>query len=328
MPGVLEFGPQLLSRASAPPLGDDFVHEIKYDGFRLLASVHGGRVRLHSRSGADWTSRLSLIARGITALDTRELALDGELVYLSEDGFPDFERLRGATQSAERGRLYYQIFDLLSLNGRDLTSRPLLERKARLLELLACPEHPRLRYVAHVQGNGGEFFRAVDQLGLEGIVSKRASSVYRPDTRSTDWIKVKCFHTREFAVVGYTTENGLLASLALAGDCGEGNLHYAGRVEFGVPRRDSSLLNALKMLEEHTSIPPGASPTSSVCWVEPRLAAEVRALAWTPGRPLRHAVLRSVSLRRQVSEALMPSRTERRSRRRRRAKARDVSSEE
>ncbi|MFL5613553.1 MAG: non-homologous end-joining DNA ligase [Gemmatimonadaceae bacterium] len=282
--------PQLLSRASEPPNGGSWIHEIKYDGFRMLASRERGRVALTSRPGADWTSRLPGITKAIESLGADGVRLDGELVYLTDDGFPDFERLRSAAQSKDGSRLYYQVFDLLSIGRTDLTSRPLLERKQRLVELLRHAEHPRLRYVAHVEGSGADFFRAVDQLGLEGIVCKRARSLYRAGVRSADWVKVKCFRTQTFAIVGYTLADEVLESLALAGRDGE-QLVYAGRVEFGVPRSDRTLLNLLQSLGEPTAEIGSASRSRTITWVEPRLSAEVRALAWAPGRGLRHAVL-------------------------------------
>lgn len=298
MPGVLEYSPQLLSRAPTPPEGDGWLHEIKYDGYRLLASVKRGRVCLRSRSGADWTARQPYIAGAVGSLAVREIALDGELVYLTDEGFPDFELLWSAARSHEQqGRLYYQVFDLLNLRGKDLTDHPHLERKERLLEVLRRGGDSRLRYVAHVQGNGGEFFEAVDQLGVEGIVSKRAHSVYRSGIRSADWIKVKCFHMQPFAVVGYTTVDGRLESLALAHQGENDEARYAGRVEFGVPRRDGTLLRALQLLGASETQVLGASASRSIRWVESRLTAQVRALRWTPGRSLRHAVLRSVSVR-------------------------------
>ena len=293
MSSLLTHGPQLLSRAATPPGDDGWVHEIKYDGYRLLAKIERGRVRLSSRSGADWTTRLPHIAKAVATLGVRQLALDGELVYLDAEGFPDFERLQVATRSRDQQpRLYYQVFDLLILNDKDLTGRPLLERKDRLVTMLRRAEHPRLRYVAHVHGNAAEFFRAADELGLEGIVSKRARSVYRAGVRSGDWVKVKCFHTRCFLVVGYTVADGRLESLALAAPAEDGQLQYAGRVELGVPRRDERLARALEMLGKPSRSVWGASTNPGIRWVEPRLTAEVRALRWRPGRGLRHAVLR------------------------------------
>ncbi|HZI42557.1 MAG TPA: non-homologous end-joining DNA ligase [Gemmatimonadaceae bacterium] len=301
MPAATLLEPQLVDRAPRPPDGDNWLHEIKYDGYRLLASCERGTTRLYSRSGADWTARLPWIANAITSLG-HDVHLDGELVYLGDDGFPDFERLWSATRSGgEQAHLYYQVFDVLRLDGSDLTAKPLVERKARLLEVMRDEgAGTRLRYVSHVQGNGLEFFRAADELGLEGIVSKRTHSVYRAGIRSADWLKVKCFRTQRFSIVGYTTESvaggEVLATLALAGTNETGKLTYAGRVEFGVPRRDDTLLKALRTLNEPTMAVAGASQSASIVWVEPKLSAEVRALAWRPGRSLRHAVLGTVSI--------------------------------
>ena len=297
MPTSLAPAPQLLTRAAAPPNGDAWLYEIKYDGFRLLANLGHGRASLWSRPGAEWTSRLPWIANAVAALKARSACLDGELVYLTDDGFPDFEALQDATRSGKnRERLFYQVFDVLNLDGVDLTSRPLLERKARLMDLLRAADSPRLRFVAHTRGNGADFFRAVDQLGLEGIVCKKARSVYRAGVRTSDWVKVKCFRTQRFTVVGYTIEDNVLASLALAGVVSDGSLVYAGRVEFGVPRRDDTVLRALRTLGDPTMAVAGGSQSPSVIWVEPKLSAEVRALAWQPGRSLRHAALRGVSV--------------------------------
>ena len=167
--------------------------------------------------GSDHGSTGCVIAAAVASLRARSACLDGELVYLTNEGFPDFDRLQNATRSQQhRAHLYYQVFDLLHIDGMDLTTRPLIERKARLFELLRMTDNSRLRYVAYTRGNGTEFFRAVDGLGLEGVVCKRANSLYRVGVRSADSIKVKCFRTATFAVVGYTLEDGVLSSLALA----------------------------------------------------------------------------------------------------------------
>lgn len=180
---------------------------------------------------------------------------------------------------------------------KDLTGTRLIDRKDRLVDLLRDGAgEPRLRYVSHVVGGGPNFFNAVDQLGLDGIVSKRIESVYHPGVPSKHWLKMKCFHTQQFSVIGYTTEfvgeGKVLSSLALAGD----REHYAGRVEFGVPRRDDTLLRTLLSTRLSAAPIEGASRNPAIRWVEPRLTAEVRCLRWQPGRHIRHAVLRSISV--------------------------------
>ena len=204
----------------------------------------------------------------VASLPAHSAALDGELVYLTDAGLPDFEALQSVTRSADaRDRLYYQVFALPCLNGEDLTTRPLVERKARLSELLTRAGNPRLRYVAHLDSDGAAFFRAVDELGLEGIVCERARSLYRPGIRSSDWVKVKCFRTQRFAIVGYTTTNELLETLVLAGETDVGSLHYAGRVEFGVPRRDQTLLNMLRSCGELSGDVQSRSVSRSISWL-------------------------------------------------------------
>ena len=160
MPAVA-LEPQLVDRTSRVPEGDSWIHEIKYDGYRLLASLHRSQLSLYSRSGADSTSKLPWIAKAVRSLGLSDLHLDGELVYLDDDGFPDFERLWSAMRSdGEQGRLYYPVFDVLRLRDKDLTAKPLIERKDRLVELLRDGRgEPRLRYVSHVVGNGAEFLQ-------------------------------------------------------------------------------------------------------------------------------------------------------------------------
>ena len=155
MPAAVSLSPQLLSRASTPPNGDGWLHEIKYDGYRLLSAWGNGHASLFWRPGADWTSRLPWIADAVASLTSRSVSLDGELVYLTDDGFPDFERLWDATRSSRAtARLYYQVFDVLNIDGTDLTSWPVLERKERLLGRLRRNENPGLRYVAHTARRG------------------------------------------------------------------------------------------------------------------------------------------------------------------------------
>ena len=310
MPAVNSLSPQLLSRASTPPNGEGWIHEIKYDGFRLMARLDSGRPMLVSRPGADWTARLPEIADALRSLPVESCSLDGELVYLTEEGFPDFEALQRATRKSESVRLYYQVFDLLDLDGRDLTGLPLLERKQQLVALLKRADNYRLRFVAHVEGNALEFFNAADKLGLEGIVSKRARSMYRPGVRSSDWVKVKCFRSHTFSIVGYTTEplggRVVLSSLALAAADHPGTLCYAGRVEFGVPRRDDTLLRLLQSLARSSPPIAGMSSGSTMSFVEPVMSAQVRCLAWLPGRRLRHAVLNGVSCEGQSFQTHSP----------------------
>ena len=169
------------------------------------------------------------------ALSVRSAWLDGELVYLDANGFPDFDALRAAMHGADQRSLHFQVFDAPWLDGRDLTRRPLIERKAALERVLeGAPT--RLRYSAHVVGDGPSFFRHVDHLEVERIVAKRAHSIYRPGERTSDWLKIKCW--RAYTVVVGGIEHGADGRVeALLVGTPEGDaLRYAGRVELGLGR--------------------------------------------------------------------------------------------
>lgn len=248
--------PQLLTPARAAPEGDGWIHEVKYDGFRLLCDVQPGRVRLYTRRGNDWTSRLPGIAVAMGALDIRSAYLDGEITALAADGIPDFEGLPRAMRGARGSpRLVYHAFDLLALDGRDLTRLDVLARK-RLLAAVLHEAPPCIRYTDHLRGDGPALWKHAHALGLEGIVSKRAGSGYHPGQRTRAWLKVKCYHRYTFTITAVHPD-----SVAVAADDGA---------------------------------PAGLVPVWSartLAQVEPGMCVQVKALAWRPGRKLRHATL-------------------------------------
>ena len=288
VPRMLE--PQLLAPVKEAPEGDGWIHEVKYDGFRLLCRLEGGRARLVTRGGHDWTARFPAIAGAAAALGVRDGWLDGELVALGADGVPSFPALMRAMHGGRAAAgLAYQVWDAPYLDGRDLTHACVLERKARLEERVRG-RSAVVRWSDHLRGNGPVFFRHAFAAGLEGIVSKRVGSGYRPGVRSRDWRKVKCFHTLAFRVAGHTP--GLGAVLLCAG--GEEDRVYAGRVN-GWAREAvrRELREALAPLGRAAS-PLDGVERAGVRWVEPEVEVEVTALAWKPGEKLRHAVLRRV----------------------------------
>lgn len=248
--------PQLLTAARAAPEGDRWLHEVKFDGYRLGAQVEGGRVRLYTRGGHDWTGRLRPVEAAVAALGVCNAYLDGEVVAVAADGMPDFDALHRAMRGGRRApRLIYHVFDLLRLRGRDLLHVELAERKRMLAELTgAGSDH--LRYVEHHVGNGPELHARAHALGIEGIVSKRVRSGYRPGERSGRWLKVKCYRTYRMMVSRVLAEEVAVMDADGA---------PAGVVPVWSRRR----LAALR---------PGAEVT-------------VKALAWRPGRFLRHATL-------------------------------------
>lgn len=277
--------PQLLTASRAAPDGPEWLHEIKFDGFRLGARRADGGSRLYTRNGHDWTERLPEIVRALETLPP--CYLDAELVATDTAGVPTFEALqRELRHRPGRRPLYLQVFDLPELDGASMADHPLTERKARLSELLAGAPSA-VRYVGHVQGDGPVVFERADALGLEGLVSKRAGSRYRSGERSRDWLKTKCWRILRFPVVGYTVASGRLKSLLLAANDPDGRA-YAGRVELGL-WRFPGLLDVLSA--SRTDRPPFDRRVRGARWIRDGVVAEVRSLPWADGRRVRHAVL-------------------------------------
>lgn len=288
--------PQLLSVAPTVPGGAGWIHELKYDGYRLHLRLEAGRVRLLTRRGHDWAERMPALVRVAEALAAETAYLDGELVVLDEQGRPDFDALHGWIRSSRRrvpGHLAFQAFDLLHLDGDDLRPRPLRERKAALREMLARSGAAArsIRYVDHLEGNGTVFFEQVRAAGLEGVVSKRAAAAYRAGTRAADWVKTKCFERYDLVAVGFT---GMLGSILVAAEEDEGRLRYVGRVKGWITRRsEAGLVAALHERETDAWPLAGRAPMiKGARWVRPELTVTVTALPREEGEPLRHATLR------------------------------------
>jgi bifunctional non-homologous end joining protein LigD len=293
-PFPAEVRPQLATLVTQAPAGDDWVHEIKFDGYRFLAFVEHGKARLVSRNGRDWSGRLPALSEALAGKLPAETAiLDGELVAVAPNGVSDFAALKDALGRRQEEGLLYFAFDLLYLDGRDLRDLPLLVRKENLRSLIETAKLPVLRYSDHVEGRGELFFKRSCEYALEGTVSKRKNAPYRSG-RGGAWLKVKCQKRQEFVVVGYTDPGGSrrgLGALLLA--VHEGNsLVYAGKVGTGFSA--DLLLELRQRLEKHARrSPPVDDPVPrtdarGAHWVEPLLVAEVSFSNWTKDRRLRH----------------------------------------
>ncbi|HEX6041215.1 non-homologous end-joining DNA ligase [Longimicrobium sp.] len=288
--------PQLLSLAARVPDGAGWIHELKYDGYRLHLWLEDGRVRLLTRGGHDWAERMPALVRCAETLDAGTAYLDGELVVLDENGLPDFDALHGWIRTKRKrvpGYLAFQAFDLLHLDGEDLRAHPLIDRKAALAAMLARsgPAARTVRYVDHLEGNGPVFFERVRAAGLEGVVSKRATSRYRPGIRAAEWVKTKCFERYDLVAVGFT---GALGSVLVAAEEPSGRLRYVGRVKGWVARKArAGLVAALSERETDAWPLAGRAPLiKDARWVRPELTVTVTALPREDGEPLRHATLR------------------------------------
>ena len=186
------------------PEGNRWLHELKFDGYRCLISVGGGPSHAFTRSGLDWTDKFKPIVGAAESLPSSSALIDGEVVVIDADGRTNFQALQSAIK-AEPGRLEFYAFDLLSLDGEDLTSLPLVERKKRLVKLLEGSAGP-IHYSDHIVGKGEALFEKFCGAGLEGVISKRADAPY-VGTRAGTWLKTKCIKRQEFVIVGWTSSD-------------------------------------------------------------------------------------------------------------------------
>lgn len=285
---------QLATLAGAAPDGDGWVHEQKFDGYRIVAVREraGAPVRLYTRRGNDWTARFPAIADAVAALPGGRLVLDGEVAAVGPDGITRFQLLQQSLGTRDP-RLAYFVFDLLADDRRDLAPLPLVERKAVLAALLAGGP-PSLRYSDHVVGNGARVFAGACERGLEGIVSKRADAPYTPG-RGTAWLKVKCKLVQELVVGGFTdprrTRTGIGA--LLVGYYEGGELRYAGKVGTGFTGAMLRALHATLVPLERETAPFAPAPARAHTgpnphWVTPELVVEVAFAEWTADGRLRH----------------------------------------
>jgi DNA ligase D-like protein (predicted ligase) len=259
--------PQLTQLVDAAPDGPGWLHEIKFDGYRMQARLDRGAVRLLTRTGLDWTHKYPAIADAVASIGARQAYLDGELCGVRPDGVTSFSMIQAASDSGNAAALVFFLFDLLYLDGEDFCPRPLIERKARLAALLSDARSP-LHYCDHQIGHGRAFHEKACAMALEGIVSKRADAPYAPGNRGL-WVKVKCLHREEFVVVGWTDPEGTrpwLGALLLAYYDPDGRLVYAGRAGTGIKQAELERLwrrlQPLAVSEMPLAVPPPAIAVS------------------------------------------------------------------
>lgn len=297
------FPPELARLQTHVPQGDDWLHEVKWDGYRLLTAVADGDVRCWSRNALPWNERVPSVVEAVEALGLTSARLDGELLVLNE-GKSDFNALQKTLSGERSGELFYMLFDLIHLNGVDLSGVPLRERKALLKSVLDAAEGPAsasLGFSDHVAGDGNAVWASVMQSGLEGIVSKRADSTYRAG-RGGDWIKIKRQDSDEFAVAGFTGGKGSrkgFGSLLLGRPSPRGGWDYAGRVGTGFS--DAQLqeigaeLSSRRGSERPTVHASGIDPElRGARWVKPEIVVEVFYRGIAGNGLLRQASLKAV----------------------------------
>ncbi len=267
--------PQLTRVVETPPGGADWVHEVKLDGYRMQLRVEGGKARLRTRTGLDWSERFAAIVKEGAGLP--DCMLDGEVVALDREGASNFAALQAALSDGRSDKLRFDVFDLLFLMGQDTRPLPLTERKELLETMLAKGRHPHIRYLEHLTSPGEAMLHAACRLHLEGIISKRAGAPYQPG-RGTAWTKAKCRGGQEVVIGGWTSEGPRFRSL-LVGVHRGGKFVYSGRVGTGFNAKTANdLSRRLKTLEQKRSPFTGgiAVPRQGmVHWAKPALVAEI-----------------------------------------------------
>ena len=307
--------PELTTLVSEAPSGDAWLHEIKFDGYRVVCRLDHGEARLFTRRGADWTTHFPTLIDHVRALPADSALLDGEVVFVNDDGRTTFTDLASALQAGSdpQGRIVYYVFDLLYLNGFDLRGAPLVARKEALELLLAGqPGGARVRYVEHIRGHGEQFFEQACGLELEGAVAKRADSPYRSG-RGRDWVKVKCLRRQEFLVTGFTERTGVSGRIGalLVGlhDGLGGPIVCAGRV--GTGWDDRTMLDLRRRLDPLVADEPPCvnaprgKAAAGVRWVRPELVAEIEFFDWNGRDALRHSSFEGLRFDKPADEVVL-----------------------
>jgi len=290
-----QLAPQLALLAETPPTGDQWLHEIKFDGYRFLAHIKKGDVRLITRNGKDWTDDFPSVVKALSGFKSDTAIIDGEMVVLDEQGRTDFQALQAMLKDKESADPAFFAFDLPFCDGFDLRETPLIERKKRLEEILQQSNlAPIVNYSEHVVGDGAAVVEKACGMALEGIVSKKIDSHYA-SRRDGSWLKSKCGLRQEFVVIGYTDAKGArsgFGSLLLGYHDAKERLVYAGRVGTGFD--EAMLKGTMKGLqkirqdEPPTDVAPPARERRAAHWIKPTLVAEVNFTGWTRDGVLRH----------------------------------------
>nr|WP_315019788.1 DNA ligase D [uncultured Aminipila sp.] len=285
---------QLAKLVNKIPDSEDWLYELKYDGYRIMAFVEGNNVRLMTRNSNDYKRQFHDIADSLIDFSAgRAVVLDGEMVITDSSGKTDFQALQNYTKNPASKNLTYVVFDILALDGKDLRGYPLIDRK-KILETLMKNAPPKLYYSRYIRGNGKESFAAACETGMEGIVGKKANSIYS-GTRNGDWIKLKCDKRQEFVIGGYTLSDKKtmgVSSLLLGVYEGQ-ELVFAGRAGTGMSGDDMKILEEkfenLKRMDSAFKLAPEARINENITWLEPAMVAEIKFAEWTKDNLLRQA---------------------------------------
>lgn len=304
LPGVARAVPATLKPQLAtlvdgvPPNAADWVYELKFDGYRLLARLDEKGVRLYTRNGHDWSARMPHLVKALGKLKVPGTWIDGEIVVLADNGTPSFQALQNAFDSERTGDIVFYAFDLPFVAGRDVREEPLTTRRALLEQLLGAAKEGPVRFSAAFDAPPKDLVQSACKMGLEGIIAKRRNATY-VSRRSDNWVKIKCAQRQEFVIVGYTDPAGSrtgFGALLVAVHDEKGGLRYAGKVGTGFDTRGlddmARKMRALAVAER--PLPQQADMPRRAHWIKPELVAEVSFGEWTKSGHIRHSVFRGL----------------------------------
>jgi bifunctional non-homologous end joining protein LigD len=283
--------PQKATLVDHVPSGSGWIHEMKYDGYRCLLAIGGGKAKVYTRSGLDWSDKFPEIAEAAAQLEIGSALLDGEIVSLDDKGNTGFSALQQAISEGGRGLTLF-LFDALEIDGEDLTRLPTIERKGRLASLVGDGLPPTILYAEHIVGHGEKLFEAMCEAGQEGIISKRADSPYRGG-RTKTWLKIKCTYRQEFVILGWSESDkkGRGFRALLLGVHEDGKLRYAGKVGTGFSNQVQVDLRERfeKLAAAKPAAPVPRAEARGAHWIKPKLVAEVAFAEFTAEGVVRHA---------------------------------------
>lgn len=308
--------PELAKTSTKIPNGDQWLHEIKFDGYRLLAYLDQKKITLKTRKDLNWTNKFPELAKALSKLKVENAILDGEVVVIDDQQHSNFQLLQTALSEKLTHTIVYYVFDLLYLNNKNLMSLPLLERKTLLKEILVS--NPYIHYSDHIIGHGEEIFDKTCSLGLEGIISKRINSKYE-QRRSHNWLKSKCANRQEFIVIGYTNPAGsreYFGSLLIAYYDQTNHLKYCGHVGTGFSRKSLKEMHAILKKNEILTPPIQNIPRKlkGAHWVKPNIIVEVEFKEWTRDDLIRQPSFKGIRMDKIPKKVIMePSKKQSRS---------------
>ena len=301
--------PQLCATAEAPPKGDGWTYEIKYDGYRTLVIVDNGQARLITRNGLDWTNRYSALARAFAKLPCKSAILDGEVVVQDARGVSALDLLEQALSEGDSHAMTYFAFDLPYLDGHDLSAARLADRRAALEGLIGplIDEKSPIQFSDAIEGDGEALFAQASRLGLEGIIAKKADARY-VQARSATWVKVKRVEIGTFVIIGFISNMPKAASSLILAEEKDGELTYLGRAGSGISDAKARELYAALAPSERADAPVAAPRTAGAHWIEPVWTAEIGYRTRAPDGAPRSGVILGFARRpeRKPHQALKP----------------------